>query len=92
MREDLELGVELFALLLGHTLVVDLLTTHDEAVILASHLADDAERAMTCDDRQKLATRNLRRGQLAVNGGKPGVREVMNWALTNLLQCLILVF
>lgn len=47
-REDLKLGVKLFALLLGHAQVGDLLATHDEAVRLPPNLADDTEGAMTC--------------------------------------------
>lgn len=46
VREDLELGVELLALLLGHTMVRDLLTAHHEAIVLAAHFANDSERPM----------------------------------------------
>lgn len=48
MREDLEFGVELLALLLGHAMVRDLLAAHDEAIVLAAHLANDSERPMSC--------------------------------------------
>lgn len=46
MRQDLELGVELLALLLGHALVGDFFPAHDEAVGLAADPADDTEGAM----------------------------------------------
>lgn len=52
MREDLKLGMELLALLLGHAQVRDFLAAHDEAVGLAAHLSDDAKRAMACGRRQ----------------------------------------
>jgi hypothetical protein len=45
-RQDLELGVELLALLLGHLQVADLLPAENHAVDLAADLSDDAERAM----------------------------------------------
>jgi len=45
-REDLEFGVELLALLLRHLEVANFLAAHDEAVLLPSHLPDDAKGAM----------------------------------------------
>lgn len=47
VRQDLELGVELLALFLGHAEVGDLLAAHDEAIRSPAHLADDTEGAMT---------------------------------------------
>lgn len=46
MRQDLELGVELFALFLRHAEVGDFLAAHDEAIGLAPDLANDAKGAM----------------------------------------------
>ena len=53
MRKDLEFGVKLLALLLGHAQVRNLFAAHNEAVILAAHLADDAKRAMACEVNKK---------------------------------------
>lgn len=44
--EDLEFGMKLFTLLLGHPEVGDLLAAHDEAICLSSNFADDAKGAM----------------------------------------------
>ena len=50
-RQDLEFGVQLFALLLRHLQVADLLPTHDEAIGLSFDLSDNSERAMACDGK-----------------------------------------
>jgi hypothetical protein len=47
MREDLELGVKLLPLLLGHAMVRDLLAAHDETILLAANLSNDSKRSMT---------------------------------------------
>lgn len=54
MRENLELGMELFTLLGRHLQIADLLPTHDQPVGLASDLPDHTEGAMAyCDiDRE----------------------------------------
>jgi high-affinity nickel permease len=57
VRQDLELGVQLLALLLRHAQVADLLAAHDEAVRLAPHLADDAKGAMACGERASVLAR-----------------------------------
>lgn len=46
VREDLELGMELLALLLGHAKVRNLLAAHDEAVGLSAHFSNYPEGAM----------------------------------------------
>lgn len=81
VREDLELGMQLLALLLGHAEVRDFLAAHDEAVGLAAHLADDAEGAMAfCAE---------------MCCQQPELPAAKRWAaalgLTNLLQRLVLV-
>lgn len=78
-REDLELGVELFALLLRHAQVGDFLAAHDKAVRLSAHLADDTEGAMACVEEASVTCARMR-------------AEVRQWERTNLLQRVILVF
>ena len=46
-RETLELGVELFAFLLGHLSVVDFFPAEDEAVGLPPDLSDHPEGSLT---------------------------------------------
>jgi hypothetical protein len=43
VRQDLEFGVELLALLLRHAEVGDFFAAHDEAVCPATDFTDDAE-------------------------------------------------
>lgn len=78
-REDLELGVELFALFLGHAQVGDFLAAHDEAVRLSAHLADDTKGAMACVKEASAMCTRVK-------------AEVRQWEHTNLLQRVILVF
>lgn len=65
--EDLELGVQLFTLLLGHAEVRDLLAAHDEAIGSAANFANDTKGAMTYDDGRDwlLARVNRRAGTAA---------------------------
>lgn len=50
--QDLELGMQLFSLLLGHLQVADLFSTQDHPVHLSLDLPNNAEGAMTYRDAQ----------------------------------------
>jgi hypothetical protein len=55
--QNLELGMELFALFLGHLEVADFLPAENHAVGLAADFADDAKGAMAWEDGQHLVSR-----------------------------------
>lgn len=54
-RQDLELGVQLFTLLLRHLEVADLLPAHDQSIGLPSHPSDNSKGAMACERDHGLA-------------------------------------
>lgn len=56
--EDLELGMKLLALLLGHAEVRNFLAAHNKAVRLAANLADDTKGTMAYEARDKKVSRS----------------------------------
>lgn len=61
-RKDLEFGVQLLSLFLGHLQVADLLAAEDHAIGLSSNLSDDPKGAMTYNEGDRNVSSQLGTG------------------------------